>query len=254
MNGFAVFGIIVLLLVIIFCALYVVFIRVRAHRSGLPPPPLASYIHFNRQPALGYPAQPRSSGVIGWVHDKFSGFKNSRTAGGAYENTYAGAGGGGGRSNRGGFGPLDPDGAWDSRVGNEADAYGPVGDYEEQELDDHHPSSGPYGGSGYGGPATELPGYGTEEMTRGRSPYREPPHIIGGGQKGLDQRYDEEMGRSDPFGDHAEASTLRGISPRPVEMGSEGSKQTQNHGQKSSLGSVQGDSPTERRSMFHENM
>lgn len=178
---------------------------------------------------------------MGWVQDKFHSMKNSRTAGGAYE---------GGRGGRTGFGPLDPDGAWDTRVGNEADAYGPVGDYEEQELGLHPPAPGAYGGSGYGAPSPALPAYGAEDMGRGRSKSRDPHAYIGGSTRGLDERYDEEMGRDNPFGDAAERSQMRGISPRPVEMEGGG----KGHAQKGSGGSGLDDSPTERKSMFHENV
>ena len=131
---------------------------------------------------------------------------------------------------------MDPDEAWDTRVGAEADGYGEVA-YEEQELGPYrHPEE-----------RHVLPEYGVEDAPRGRSRSRDPT-FIGGGQDGLDQRYDEEMGRGkDPFGDHtAERSDLRGVSPRPHVEGSKA------HGKGG--GDGQGDSPTERRSMFHENV
>lgn len=140
---------------------------------------------------------------------------------------------------------MDPDEAWDSRVGAEADGYGAGGYYEEQELGLRPPGGGPYGGSGYGGQGQALPEYG-EERERGRSLSREGPYI-GGTQRGLDERYDQEM-ENDPFGDEAERSELRGVSPRPHEDGGKG------HGKQGSGGGVQDDSPTERKSMFHENV
>lgn len=89
-----------------------------------------------------------------------------------------------------------------------------------------------------------MPEYGAEDAKRGRSRSRDPAYI-GGGKEGLDRRYDEEMGRAgNPFGDNnAERSELRGTSARPHEervkgRGADG----------------QDDSPTERRSMFHENV
>lgn len=98
---------------------------------------------------------------------------------------------------------------------------------EEQELGLHAPA--PYEGA------------------RGRSASRDPEPYIGGSQAGLDRRYDEEMGRKpalNPFDDSAEPSnvSLRGVSPRPID--------TSVKGHKSQLS----DSPTERRSMFRENM
>lgn len=196
---------------------------------------------------------------MGWVNDKMRAFKNrnNRTAGGAYEEPLNTMGGGnsGGRRGRG-FGPLDPDEAWDARVGNEADAYGPGGYYEEQEL-------GLHGDTGYGGanlaptPGQAPAGFGED---RGRSRSREGEHTgyVGGNKKGLDTRYDEEMGvqqpsgsgTTNPFGDDAEVRSvdLRGVSPRPIDT-SEGTLGTKGHSKHDS-----GDSPTERRSMFRENM
>ena len=82
----------------------------------------------------------------------FRGSGGNRSATGAYE-----------RPSRRGFGALDPDEAWDSRVGGDY--------YEEQELASHDP----YGGSGYAmnlaaTPGMPPPGFGhhdehDEEMT-----------------------------------------------------------------------------------------
>ena len=92
-----------------------------------------------------------------------------------------------------------------------------------------------------------LPEYGMEDTPRGRSRSRDPT-FIGGGQEGLDRRYDEEMGRdTNPFGDHAaERNDLRGVSPRPHDEKGKGFGKGGGDGQD--------DSPTERRSMFHENV
>lgn len=132
---------------------------------------------------------------------------------------------------------LDPDEAWDARVGNEADAYGPGGYYEEQEL-------GVHGRPGAGGPTSY-------DVERGRSRSREPESYIGGSQAGLDRRYDEEMGRGgaqrakNPFDDTADPSnvSLRGISPRPIDTTSAAPQQK-----------AKDDSPSERRSLFRENV
>ncbi len=168
------------------------------------------------------------------MKSKFESLRGGGSRSGAYEQPI-GAG-----ARRG----LDPDGAWDARVGAEADGYGPGGYYEEQELGLRPPGRTDYAGGGYGGNGS-LPDYGHEEMGRGRSLSRDGDYI-GGGQHGLDQRYDDEVGKHiDPFGDEAEPSSLRGISPRPHEEGNGQAKQD-------SLGDKQGDSPTERRSMFHE--
>lgn len=110
------------------------------------------------------------------------------------------------------------------------------GYYEEHELGLHPPSEGgAYSGGGYGGEGGG-PDYGGEEITRGRSLSRDIDRNIA-------QRYDQQTGRENPFGDQAERSDLRGVSPRPIEDENHG------HAKKDS-----GDSPTERRSIFHENM
>ena len=132
-------------------------------------------------------------------------------------------------------------------MGDEADVHGAGSYYEEQELGLQPPSGGSYVGGGYGPSHGQvLPDYGADEPERGRRRSRDDA-FIGGGQRGLDQRYDEEMGRQNPFGDAAERSSMRGVSPRPAELDS-----TVNS-QKDGVGG-HGDSPTERRSMFHENM
>lgn len=214
----------------------------RARQLGLPPPPLNPFSSQNRDNAPYRGPTPAPGGLQGWVNDKIAAFRNKRTAGGAYEST--GYGGGARRStgDRRGFGPLDPDEAWDARVDHEASGY-----YEEQELGD--PGHGPYGGSGYGNV-----GVGGIEEGRGRSRSR---------QRELDARYDEEMhggARLNPFGDHnaAEGDSLRAVSPRPHQG------DTSYHGARSgasahakgkaSLGSVENDSPSERRSMFREDV
>ena len=137
-------------------------------------------------------------------------------------------------------------------MGAEADGYGPGGYYEEQELGLRPPGSGAYAGGGYGGNGTVLPEYGAD-VPRGRSLSRDEGPYIGGSQKGLDERYDQEMGSHDPFGDEAERSELRGVSPRPHEE-----DVRKGHAKQGSEGLQPGDSPTEtvstRRSMFHENV
>ncbi|KAL8707195.1 MAG: hypothetical protein Q9220_007728 [cf. Caloplaca sp. 1 TL-2023] len=238
MSGLAYFLLVLVVLVILLPLAYIFYTRLRAQRAGHQPPPLSAFNPFasDRPNQLQNPfssSSSSSSGILSTIKSKLHSVTGTGSAqrSGAYEQPlHSGRGRG-----------LDPDGAWDARVGNEADAYGPGGSYEEQELGTMR--SG--GGGGYRSHGTELPDYGDEEMGRGRSISRdEGPGFIGGSQGGLDQRYDEEMRREgNPFGDQAERSELRGVSPRPD------GKQKHKHG-----GSIQDDSPTERRSMFHENM
>ncbi|MCJ1263023.1 hypothetical protein MMC22_002893 [Lobaria immixta] len=233
-------GLIFLLLILLIpvaAISYILFARFRAQQAGLPPPPLSSYNPFSGR-SRSSQNRSASSGILGWVRSKLQFSKSSGRGGGAYEQPL------GARGRRG----LDPDEAWDARVGVEADGYGAGGYYEEQELGLHpggSTSGEAYAGGGYGRESHRqtLPDYGAEEMSRGRSRSREPNAYIGGGQTGLDERYDEEMGRQNPFGDEAERSSLRGISPRPAENEERGHKKTGG-----------GDSPSERRSMFRENM
>jgi len=242
-SGIGAFFIIVVIVAILGATAWVLYTHLRARRLGLPQPTLSSYNPFYRSSQQYGAPSPASGGIVGWVNDKVRTFKNrnNRSAGGAYEEPLNSNVRGG--SNRG-FGPLDPDEAWDARVGTEADAYGPGGYYEEQEL----------GLQRQGGvaatPGAAPPGYGSD---RGRPLSRGPEPYIGGSQAGLDRRYDEEMGIQpkpavNPFDDsHAEPSnvSLRSISPRPAVDNSKGHVKAQH--------SVD-DSPTERRSMFRENM
>lgn len=170
--------------------------------------------------------------------------RSNRTAAGAYEGAPRGGAPTGGRR---GFGPLDPDEAWDTRVGNEADNYGPGGYYEEQELGLH--SQGPYtttssrlhtdDDTSYGGGLSgahggvhsdsyamnlaATPRMSPEDTNRGRS--RE---VAGGARNPFDD-------------DAAEPSniSLRGVSPRPMDGDAHAHK-------------VAADNASERRSIFTE--
>lgn len=239
MNGWGWFFLLLFLLLIFGAIGWVVFTQVRARRAGLPPPTFKSYIPFvgGSSSARNYPT-PRSGGPIEWIKDRISSMKNSRTAQGAYEEPLEA--GTMGRGRRG----LDPDEAWDARVGNEADAYGPSGHYEEQELG-LAPSHEPYGGTGYAGASSYSDG------ERGRSRSREPEPYVGGGQQSLSANYGEERGRApsteNPFGDQHEAGSLRDVSPRPV-------VDTSGLGAAPKGKGSHEDSPTERRSMFRESL
>ena len=208
MNGAGLFFLLLLLLVILPIGGWIGYTRWRAHKQGLPPPPLSSYIPFKKSPSSSnYPAAPRQGGAIGWIKDKWSNFQSHRAGSG-----YAGT-----RRGERGFGPLDPDAAWDDRVGAEADhPYGGAG-YEEQELGLHPPGvrqdAGPYGmhGGGYAGSRNVLPEYGEE---RGRSRSREDLSYVGGSQRGLDERYEEVAHGKKPAGDGG----LRAMGPRPHEL------------------------------------
>lgn len=224
LGGGWIFLIVVILLTILAFGSWVLYSRLRARRLGLPAPPLNPFSSSRSSAAPPYPA-PAPGGVAGWINDKVRAFKNRRQATGAYEEPYTA----GGRSVRGRSapGPLDPDEPWDAGVDNEA--Y-----YEEQELGLHAPSTA-YGGGGYGAPS---PGF-APAPERGRSRTRD-----------LEDRYDEEVGHGghgghNPFGDDA-VSSLRGVSPRPVE-------QQREHQSQAGTGSNE-NSPSERRSMFRENM
>lgn len=203
-------GVIIILAILGFIA-WVLYSRLRARRLGIPPAPLNPFSDRNRV------GGSRSGGILGWVREKIGSAQRQRTAGGAYEGTSGPGGGGGGGFGAGGgrsgarsqraFGGLDPDEAWDARVGTEADGYG----YEEQELSlrgmparDDEDGLG-YGGSKYGRLGSTAQGM-DGQGGRGR-------------RSELDARYDEEMGHQpgasrNPF-DDAEASnmSLREVSP-----------------------------------------
>lgn len=225
------------------CAVHTARKKANHASPQLPPPPLRSYIPFLKSPPSPYgPPQPAPGGVLGWINDRIRIFKagrNSRTAAGSYE----GAAGASARSGRRGFGPLDPDDAWDSRVGAEADTYGPGGYYEEQELGLHNDTgyAGASGESSYpmnlaATPGVPPVGYKGEHEERGRPRSRSPGHLAAAGVKG------------NPFDDDAEPSniSLRGVSPRPIDTNAA------NAGDKGAQKDK--DSPTERRSVFREDM
>jgi hypothetical protein len=178
-----------------------------------------------------------SNPVIAFFQNTLQSLKNKRSKTGAgYEGAgYAGVTaprGGTGRAAHGG--PLDPDEAWDSHVGNESEIYGPGGYYEETELG-LHPQSTAYTGAAYGGPAGRL-------STDGAGFKPAPGLSAGGGERGRSRS--PGRGGDNPFGDHAaEESSFRSISPRPFE-----------HSQGIKKASSRTNSPTGRRSMFREDM
>jgi len=244
-SGWGLFFILLVVVVVLGGAGYILWAHYRARRLGLPPPNLNPFRQRDNSSFRG--ATPAPDGIKGWISDKWNALRNQRSAGGAYEST----GYGGSRRSTGerrGFGPLDPDEAWDARVDNEAGGY-----YEEQELSLQDPGQGPYGGSGYGG-SREV-GVGGIEEGRGRSKSR---------QQEVDARYDEEMHggahlQPNPFGDQAEASnmSLRSVSPRPhMETSGQSRGASAHRKNNSSLGTTGSTetSPTERRSMFHEDV
>jgi hypothetical protein len=180
------------------------------------------YLKRNDLPTFNYPA-PAPSGLVDRVKEAWGRLRNPKTQTGAgYEPSGGYRGASGGRRGH----ALDPDEAWDSRVGNEAEIYGPnSGHYEEQELGLHQPTEYRGGGGGAGFRQAETlgaPAGGAAD--RSRSP-----------------------GRSNPFGDD-NAASLRSVSPRPHLDTSGGGAQPQGRGSAES-------SPTfERRSIFRENV
>ncbi|ORY63189.1 uncharacterized protein BCR38DRAFT_410144 [Pseudomassariella vexata] len=275
MNSVGIFFIVFLVLLVVAAAGWVIFSQLRARRLGvplrershdnlspgrhcrsspgstnsvsiqLPAPTISSYNPFTRADSSPYGAPtPAPGGIRGWFNDKIRS-RNNRSAVGAYEQPLQSTDYSHGRR---GFGPLDPDEAWDTRVGTEADAY--AGYYEEQELGNALGGRGnPYNGSDYpmnlaATPGTAHEGYGGdqhEERGRSRSRGRSPvPGASGLGVpgKGVNQN---------PFDDDAEPAntTLKGVSPRPINTASAvkagGTRPTS-------------DSPSERRSMFREDV
>ncbi|KAL2206600.1 hypothetical protein CC79DRAFT_1370014 [Sarocladium strictum] len=219
-------GIVIAIIVLALAAAvgWVAFTQLRARRLGLPPPSLSSYLPWKTSDS-GYGPRPAPGGVVGWFNDQLRKFKNrnNRSAAGAYEAPLQG--GGGAPGGRRGFGPLDPDEAWDSRVGTEADGYGP---YDEQELRNTTEYAGA-GGNSYTMNVPEDSPYGADER-RGRA---------GGASGGL----------HNPFDDDAAAS-MRGVSPRPLDTGAAVRSGQKPAGEPDSAGS----SPAERRSVFRENV
>ncbi|EFX05403.1 hypothetical protein CMQ_3472 [Grosmannia clavigera kw1407] len=231
-------GVVILVIVLLLVAAaagWVLFTRLRAQRQGLPPPALSSLNPFSSTSSYG--VQPAPSGVSGWISDRLRGFKarNNRTAAGAYEGGVPQAAG----RTRNGFGPLDPDDAWDARVGNEAEAY-----YynEEQELG-LQPA---YPGAAGLHNSSRLDVTNTAYLGSGGLGGSTYDMNLAGQDRG---RSHPQAGRN-PFDDEADDShvNLRGVSPRPM---SDPITATAGSGAKDN---TKADSPTERRSMFRENV
>ncbi|KAH7327917.1 hypothetical protein B0I35DRAFT_472684 [Stachybotrys elegans] len=190
---------------------WVVYTQMRARRLGLPAPSLSSYLPWSKSDQSYGPPRPAPGGIVGWFNDKIRKMRNpnARSAAGSYEQPFQGS--------RRGFGPLDPDEAWDTRVDHEAGSYGYYG---EQELDTRTNTGGQYG--------MNVPSaMDDDHEQRGRKPSRDvgPP-----------------PGARNPFDDDGEAS-LRGVSPRPMEHGRQAPDQMSLDHDRS-----------ERRSVFREDV
>ncbi|KAK4221740.1 3-phytase A [Podospora fimiseda] len=212
---------------------FVFYTRIRASQLGLPPPGFTSYIpFFGSSSTSSYSGpSPAPGGIKGWINDRVRTFRNKRTAVGAYEGSSAYNGGY--NTGRGG-GRFDEDAAWDSRVNDNP--------YEEErELGLQPPAVGGAAGQ-WGGRQPQGEGYQMnmprdEERERGRTRSRSP------GPATAAANPFEDPVRRNPFGDDNE---LRGVSPRPI-------IDTTGVGN-SGKGGKDGDSPTERKSIFRENV
>ncbi|KAH8732439.1 hypothetical protein GQ44DRAFT_602584 [Phaeosphaeriaceae sp. PMI808] len=244
MNGWAIFFILLLVLIPVAYFGWYFYARWNAGRNGLPPPsmnPIAAFKNRSAEGESNYPG-PAPTGIKGFFDTQVHKFKNrnNRTAAGAYEEPAYGSQ----QRGRGAGSRLDPDEAWSARVGDEA--Y-----YEEQELGLHEPSStraNPYANTTYTAPYPAA-----AEPERGRSRTRES----------YDERNDGRSGQTNPFGDE-NAASLRGVSPRPLghedDTGYHGGATVQmpkgpKPGKAASMHSLPGDSPTDgRRSVFKEDI
>ncbi|KAF2644881.1 hypothetical protein P280DRAFT_466146 [Massarina eburnea CBS 473.64] len=244
MNGGVVFLIILIFLVLGGYGGWVLYSRMQANKLGLPPPSLNPFASSSSSTTESNYPGPAPVGIKGWFDAQVYKFKNrnNRSAVGAYEASSGAYNDSSAPRGRGAGSRLDPDEAWDARVGNEA--Y-----YEEQELGLQDPL---HGRSGSGGPASSNPfessPYGApspafQEPERGRSRTRE---------------YDDRNALQNPFGDDHAAASLRGVSPRPLDQHVDTS-----YGGAASVGAYapQGQhkkdksSPTEsRRSLFREDI
>lgn len=127
---------------------------------------------------------------MGWFKDKYARMRNQRTHRGAYEDMETG---------RTGYGRAEHDEVWDSRGPADDTAYGHGGQrgYDEMQDFEFQPTlrDSPY-----------QHAY-DDEPERGRSRSRDPPPKA---QDGFESKHLEN-----PFGDNAESSELRDVSPRP---------------------------------------
>lgn len=213
MNGWSIFFLILLILILLLYTSWILLTRLRAHSSNLPAPPWKSYLFIgSRGPAYSGAPTPRSGGVVGWVRDRWDAVRRGRRRerGQGYE-----------------------DEVWDSRVGGGGGGY-----FEEQEL----------GGArdGYDGglsAGAHVHVHADEEMGRGRSRSRSRSRERG--EHSPPPPYDPITSTTtnvrveDPFGDGAERSELRDVSPRP-----DGGK----------VQGEQGNGDEERRSIFREGL
>ncbi|KAI1097923.1 hypothetical protein F4804DRAFT_326171 [Jackrogersella minutella] len=250
------FFIVLFVLLIVAAVGWIVFTQLRARRLGLPAPPFSSYLPFTRsEPSSSYgPPQPAPGGIRGWFGDKMRALRGSGGGGGSR----SAAGTGYERPSRRGFGPLDPDEAWDARVGQEADGYYGYSGYEEQELGLRPHAQG-------GAPQQQQ--HFQQQQVHRQQPPADTAYAGAAGYSNVALGADEQRGRTlsrspgvglgvdgaggrNPFDDDAAEPSnmsLRGVSPRPIDTSVANAKKggvAHHH-----------DSPTsERRSIFREDV
>lgn len=229
-SGFLVFFVTVFIILIFTCTGWFIYTHIRARSLGLPPPALSSYNPFNHNDKLRKFNATRD-GVFDWVKGKFNLFKHRDN----HSTTQGFAGSRGinsrNRTKNHAFSPLDPDEAWDTRVGTEADGYSPMGYYERQEYGLHQTTKTP-------------PRY---EQDRERSRNEQSDSHIGSSQAGLKMMYDEETGKAEnPFVD---ASELTILSPKDTNPRQGMASHEQGYSRNDNV-----DTSSHRRSLFKENM
>lgn len=225
MRGWG-FFLLLLLLVIIAYGGWVAWVYLKARREGVQSPHWRSYIPFASAPGYrsSYPS-PRRGGLVGWLKDRISAFRNRSTARGRYEEHLES-----GLTTRG-----DVDEPWDAGMGHDSEPYDAFGSYEEQALGRNQP----YGGDRYGPARSGLTAANEEHLHRNDTRQYDGESAI------LSEPVSTES--RNPFGDDAEHSDLRNVEPQPLTDALRPEDET--HGTKN----VE-DSSTERRSMFRESL
>ncbi|KAL1955402.1 hypothetical protein VTO42DRAFT_8622 [Malbranchea cinnamomea] len=202
------FFLLIIPLLLCFGVAWIVYTQVRARRAGLPPPSWRAYIPFTSASSTyrdsSFPS-PRRGGIVDWFRDQYAKIRYRRTHRGAYEDM---------ESRRTAYGGGEHDEVWDSRLGGDDTGYGqggPRGYYEEHEFDFVSTlRDSPY--NSYSGQGYTVK---DDEPERGRTRSRDPPVQV----KPSSPDELEPKPLPNPFGDNAEVSQLRDVSPRP-EQGS----------------------------------
>lgn len=159
MNAAGTFFLVVFLLFLFGAIFWVLYVFIRAKRSGLPAPKINEYNPFKRRNSVSSIAPRENNNIKDWFSDKFDKLRGNRRRGG--EESHLEDGLEGRPHGRAGFQRLDDQDAWDDRVEGR-DGYG------REDHDHDHGYAHGHEDTAYAGGRQQYQEYGPGETAYGR--------------------------------------------------------------------------------------